>query len=162
VEENITSTLADFWVTETKFYQKGYYTDYITNQDKRITTDLTPLVGEDWWKHYAEVYKFFRDQGTLIFRAKAVTDDDVIVYQIYPSKDDRDKWLELINDSVLKQAMGETVPEEKEYSLNHQQIKDLIARIIAGKCILQCVREDYRTSGMVIGDPIKKDKLIYV
>ena len=45
--------------------------------------------------------------------------------------------------------MGETVPEEKEYSLNQQQIKDLIARIIAGKCILQCVREDYRT---VYGD----------
>ena len=72
MEENITTTLADFWVTETTFYQEGYYTDYITNQKKRITTDLTPLVGEAWWQNYATIYKQYRDNGKLIFRAKAI------------------------------------------------------------------------------------------
>ena len=62
MEENITSILADFWVTETKFYPKRDITQITLQiQDKRITTDLTALVGEDWWKHYAEVYKFFGD-----------------------------------------------------------------------------------------------------
>ena len=162
MEENITTTLADFWVTETTFYQEGYYTDYITNQDKRITTDLTPLVGEEWWKNYATIYRQYRDNGKLIFRAKAVTDDNVTVYQVYPTKEDRDQWLVLINDIALKKAMGVLVPQEKEYALKHQQIIQLIERISKSKCILQCVREDYRTQGMIIGDPIKKDQLTYV
>ena len=79
MEENITLTLADFWVTETKFYQKGYYTDYITNQDKRITTDLTHLLERTGGNIMLKFTSFLWIQGTLIFRAKAVTDDDVIV-----------------------------------------------------------------------------------
>lgn len=161
MEENTTTTLADFWVTETKFYHKGYYTDYITNPQKRITAELTAIVGSDWWQNYATIYKQYRDNGKLIFRAKAVTDDSVTVYQIYLTKEDREKWLILIDDAKLKNSMQQP-PKEKQYSLNHDQVVVLIKRIANDKCILQCVREDYRIQGMIIGDPIKKDELIYV
>ncbi len=162
MEENITTTLADFWVTETTFYHEGFYSDYITNPDKRITTDLTPLVGEAWWRNYADNYNDYRDTGKLVFRAKAVTDDSVTIYQIYPKKEYRNQWLVAINDIALKKAMGVLAPQEIEYALNQEQVVELIERVSKSKCILQWVSESYRTSGMVIGDPIKKDHLIYV
>ena len=161
MEENVTTTLADFWVSETEFYQKGYYSDYITNPEKRFRTVTEEALGDDWWSVYREAYVGMLKAGKLIFRAKVVTDDTVTIYQIYESKQDRQDFLTAINTSKFQQSV-ENLRQEKEYGLNQTQVLELIDKIADSKSILQQCRPDYRKSGMVIGDPLKTNQLIYV
>ena len=72
--------MATYWLTETKFCKKNYYSDYITNPKKRIQTGDASILGKDWWKTYVDAYKEVRDSGKLILRAKVVTNNDVILY----------------------------------------------------------------------------------
>jgi|TARA_Y100000389_G_C17087254_1_gene329526 hypothetical protein len=158
MEKNITTTLA-YWLTETTFSKKNYYSDYITNPKKRIQTGDANIVGEDWWKSYVDAYKEVRDNGNLILRAKIITNNAVILYQVYKTKKDRDKFLHKIN----KPAFHNTVElhiNEIEYSINNKKFIELIDKIISSdKKIIQHIVKEYQKPGMVIGDPLK-DKIL--
>ena len=44
--------LADFLGKRNTVLQKGYYSDYITNPEKRFRTVTEEALGDDWWSVY--------------------------------------------------------------------------------------------------------------
>ena len=160
MEENITTTLATYWLTETKFSKKNYYGDYITNPKKRIQTGDASILGEDWWKSYVDAYKEVRDNGKLILRAKVITDDTVILYQAYNSKKDRDRFLSKISKPSFHNTV-ELQIDEIEYSISKNKFVKILDKIISSdKKIIQHVVKEYQRPGMIIGDPLKDEVLI--
>ena len=86
------STLAkNYWVSISKTINPGFYNDYITNPDKRLTT-LSKL-DYSFWQKYNSAYNYMRESGKLIIRAKVVNSDSVEIYQIYETKQDRLEFL---------------------------------------------------------------------
>jgi hypothetical protein len=100
-----------------------------------------------------------RDNGNLILRAKIITDDAVILYQVYKTKKDRDKFLHKINKSSFHNTVELDV-NEIEYSINKKKFIELLDKIISSdKKIIQHIVKEYQKPGMVIGDPLK-DKIL--
>ena len=153
MEENNTSTMANLWLSETTFYKKNFYKDYITNPKKRIQTGTAKSLGLDWWNNYVKVYNSIIESKKLIFRAKLVSNDSVTLYQIYDSKQTRDLFQKDIDFEIFYQQIGK--PHINEYSISQSQCVNLIENIKNNKSILQFVRKDFQTKGMTIGDPLK-------
>ena len=162
MEENTTSTMATYWLTETKFSKKNYYSDYITNPKKRIQTGDASILGKDWWKTYVDAYKEVRDSGKLILRAKVVTNNNVILYQAYKSKNDRDKFLSKISKPTFHDTVDLKI-NEIEYSISGNEFLKILDKIVSSdKKIIQHIIKKYQRPGMVIGDPLKDEVLIRI
>lgn len=166
MEENNTSTFPDYSYTKlylniTNFSKQNYYSDYITNPEKRITT-LVSNVGEDWWKAYVIAYHKVRDTGRLLLRAKVVTDHSVTLYQVYRSKKDRDNFEKAITKPAFHSVV-EIDMWEHGYIIELRDFYKLLDEIHASdKKLIQHISMSYAKPGMVIGDPLKGDKLVYV
>lgn len=155
------STLAkNYWVSISKTINPGFYNDYITNPDKRLTT-LSKL-DYSFWQKYNSAYNYMRESGKLIIRAKVVNSDSVEIYQIYETKQDRLEFLSMFDPSVFHKD-SKIVIEETEYELNELEKDQLIEKIVSSNSVLlQWVKENHRKPGMTIGDPLKNDKIILV
>jgi len=162
MEENTSSALADYWLSITEFYKKDFYSDYITNPKKRIQTGLADNLGVKYWKDYSNAYEELKDSGKLILRAKLITNNNVKIYQVYESKKDRDYFKSQISKKFFHDNV-DLQPSEIEYSITENDLLNLIQKIFrSDKKIIQTLKESHRLPGMVIGDPLKDNTLIYV
>jgi hypothetical protein len=161
-----TSTFSDYSYTKlylniTNFSKQDYYSDYISNPKKRITT-LVSNVGEDWQKAYVIAYHKIRDTGRLLLRAKVITDHSVTLYQVYRSKKDRDNFEQAITKPAFNN-IDEIDIWEHGYIIELRDFYKLLDEIHAcDKKLIQHISMSYAQSGMVIGDALNGDKLFYV
>jgi|TARA_B110000238_G_C15962540_1_gene368084 hypothetical protein len=159
-EDNMSTVAKNYWVSISKTVNLGFYNDYITNPDKRLTS-LSEL-DSNFWQPYNSAYKYMRDSGKLIIRAKVVNSDSVEIYQIYETKQDRLEFLSMFDPAVFhKDAKIKVI--ETEYEITELEKDQLIEKIISSEnVLLQWVKENHRKPGMEIGDPLKNDKIILV
>lgn len=160
MEENNSSTLAkNYWLETSRFYKPGYYSDYVTNKEKRLQTGDAKDAGEEFWKIYVAAYREIRESGKLILRAKVASDDEVLLYQIYESKQDRIDFMKKIPAEMFHDNIKVDVTESgKEITeIEKNELLDYIFK--SEKLIIQHLREDHYRKGIVIGDPLKSEKI---
>ena len=147
-----------YWLTINVIAKDNYFNDYLTNPAKRFQTGTGKALGKDYWKMYEQAYLYAKHQGHIILRAKVINKRNVLkIYQIWDSKDVREQWEQKVDPKYFTA----TVPLiTYQYPVNEKQknkIFDLVLK--SNKVILQAVRQDHRTPGMTIGDPLKLDVL---
>jgi hypothetical protein len=164
VEKNNSSAMAkNYWLELSRFYKPGYYSDYITNKEKRLQTGDARDAGEEFWKIYVDAYREIRESGKLILRAKVVAnDDEVVLYQIYESQQDRLDFMSKIPREMFHSNIKVDVVEESR-EISAAEKDDIIDQIIAeDKVIIQHLRPDHYRRGIVIGDPLKSDNILRI
>lgn len=159
-KDHFTAVAKTYWVSVSTTTNQGFYDDYITNPNKRLT--LVSKLDASFWQEYNSAYVYMRDSGKLILRAKIVSTNGVEIYQIYETKQDRLDFLSMF-DAELFHTSAKIAVNEIEYEITELQKDQLIEQIINSKnVLLQWVKENHRKPGMVIGDPLKNDKIISV
>jgi hypothetical protein len=163
MEENNSSALAKtYWLEISRFQKPGYYSDYITNKEKRLQTGDAKDAGEEFWKIYVDAYREIRESGKLIIRAKVASNDEVLLYQIYESQQDRIDFMKKIPAEMFHSNIKvDLVEESREISeIEKEELIDNIA--ITENSLIQYIRPDHYRSGIVIGDPLKSDNIIRI
>lgn len=161
MEKNYSSTLAKvYWLTSTTISKPNFFFDYITNPTKRFETGFAAHVGESFWRQYASAYKNIISLNGLILRVKLITNDSVTIKQIYRSKEDRINFINQIDTSHFFQNIGVDLIENECYidELEKNQIILDISKL-KENIIVQYLREDHYIPGIVIGDPLKNERL---
>lgn len=161
MEENNSSTMAEnYWLTTTKVTKPGFFSDYFTNPDKRFTTGIAANVGEEFWKQYAVAYNRIKSSGGLIYRIKVITDDSISIQQIYASKKYRIDFINSIDSDKFYDKINFTVEEiEKDIT---QEDKDAFIKNTAylDNVLVQFLRNDHLLPNLIIGDPLKNERLV--
>ena len=147
-----------YWLTINVIAKDDYFKDYLTNPEKRFQTGTGKALGEDYWKMYEKAYLYAKFNGHIVLRAKVINKKNVLkIYQIWDSKDVREQWEQKVDPKYFTA----TVPLiTYQYPINEKRknkIFDLVLK--SDKVILQAVRDDHRTSQMIVGDPLKNDEL---
>lgn len=152
-----------YWVSLSKIKQGNFFNDYLTNPQKRFQTDLGSSLGDDYWKKYGIAYKNARDNGKLILRAKVINNNNCLkIYQIWNSRQDRIEFEDAVDPDFFIKTVKMPIATY-QYGISENQKNKLIELIIkSNKVIIQALREDYRKPGMIIGDPLKAEKLIKI
>lgn len=140
-----------------------FYSDYITNESKRWQDWTTSSLPSDYWTVYDNVYDRVRSDGSLLFRSKHVDANNTLhITQVWRDQAAREQFLTDINDTVFNAGITITKTYEN-YEASSTEIQDLVASIAQEpKCIIQICADEYKLSGMSIGDPMKGDVIFTV
>ena len=149
-----------YWLTINVISRDNYYNDYLSNPAKRFQTGPGKMLGDSYWKLYEDAYMFARDNGHLILRAKVINSKDILkIYQIWKNKDVREIFESKVDPKYFTTHLPDFITYQ--YPLNPKRSHKIFQLILnSPKHILQTVREDHQTPGMIIGDPLKFDNLI--
>lgn len=133
---------------------------YLTDGSKRITGNT---MTESFWDNYNTLYYSYIAEKKLLFRGKTVNSDNkFVITQIWDSKTSRDAW-EVSTRKDQYDASGEMPMQYAGYELDSAGINSLIANIISAEnYIVQICDDEYRTTGMKIGDSLKGDTVFTV
>ncbi len=131
---------------------------YLYSSKDRITALLKEDLGNEFWQRYAKIYDAYCASGKLLFRAKAITGTAMTLVQIWRSQADQKAFDAEVYAgvnflSVLRENGLEIVSEG--FQINRDQAIEQIEHIRKLPHLLQFVCEDWRTQGMVVGDPLK-------
>lgn len=131
---------------------------YLSTREARMTHLLRDRLGNDFWNNYAEVIEKYFYSGQLLFRAKLITADAVLVAQIWRDKAAAQAFAE---EAYREASPIELLPkygfriEEKNSEIASDEIPELIKNYMLLPHILQYVNDRYKTPGMITGDPMK-------
>ena len=154
--------MASYYISITSFDLGINASSYLNNNIYRVTEQTKNFLGDEFWKNYATVYNKFKSENRLLFRAKIIKNNNVLIKQVWQSKSDRDNFTKEVNEDYFNQYSN-LVPTREFYYIDKNEIDSFIKTILEEKeKILQHVSQDLQQPGMVIGDTIKGDKLIYV
>ena len=132
---------------------------YLTDAAERITGNT---MTSEFWDNYQTLYLSYIDQGKLLFRSKTVNSDNkFVITQIWDSQASRDEW-EVLSRKDEYIASGEKPMLYSGYEADEATITSLISDILSKNYIIQVCANEYRRTGMVIGDELKGDALFTV
>jgi len=150
--------MKEYYLTTFETKYGDFFQDYLTNKQKRFQTFLQ---GEDFWKTYVSTYKWAKEQGILLLRAKVIEGNEFTLFQIWESEQSRKEFDSKVDeDYFLENFKFEYTRSNK--TINEKQKLELIKQIMSSNSILQWVHPDHRVTGMTIGDPLKNDSLVTV
>ena len=141
----------------------NFFSDYITNPNKRYQDWSALALPADFWTNYSAVYLNYRDNNKIIFRSKHVdANNDMFVIQVWESQAVREQFLIDVDHATFEANKSFSV-ERNDYEATSAEIETLIDDVIAsGDYIIQICLPEFQRSGMVIGDPLKGDTLVTV
>lgn len=151
-----------YWLSISKIKKDDYFKDYLINPNKRFQTGPGSGLGQEYWNTYGIAYRSAKDSGELLLRAKIVNKNNCLkIYQIWDSKEARKKFENAVNPEFFLNVVKMPI-KTYQYNINELQKNHLLTLITnSKKVIIQVLREDHRQPGLIIGDPLKKDPLIF-
>lgn len=157
-----------YYVTTMKSTQgpdgdQNFFSDYISNPNKRYQDWSAPLLPESFWLNYDAVYVYYRDNNKIIFRSKHVdSNNDMFVTHVWESQAVREQFLIDVDHAKFETNKSFNV-DRNDYEASNSEIKSLIDNVInSGNYVIQVCLPEFQRSGMVIGDPLKGDTLVTV
>lgn len=157
-------------LARTYFVKQVYFTSrdrlwsarYLQNREERITSLLSPFLGNLFWENYAKVRLNFEKEGWLVLRIKSVTDHFVCFTQAWTSEARAEQFsveaLRGVNMMRILETRGVSFREEV-FQADEEELRNLISDLRREPHIFQVVAEPWRTPDMKIGDPMKVGKL---
>lgn len=154
--------MASYYVSITSFNLGNAALSYLTNESYRITEQTKNVLGDEFWNNYSKVYKKYRENNKLLFRAKIIKDNKVFIKQIWQLKQDRDNFSKEVCEEHFDQKTN-FIAIRDFYYLEKSNIDDFINSVLLEEHkILQHVSLEFQRPGMVIGDALKGDVLTHV
>lgn len=141
----------------------NFYSDYITNPNKRYQDWSAPVLPENFWLNYDSVYLNYRDNNKIIFRSKHVdANNDMFVTQVWESQAVREQFLIDVNNDLFEENKNFNITRN-DYLAETAEVESAIDDVIASNnYIIQVCLPEFQRPGMVIGDPLKGDVLVTV
>ena len=154
--------MAQYYVSVTSFNLGNNASKYLNNSTYRITEQTRKFLGDEFWNNYSKVYNKFKNENKILFRAKIIKNDNILIKQVWQSKKDRDDFTNEVNEDYFNQ-LSNLHANREFYYLDKDKIDEFIDSILVEKDkILQYVSQELQRPGMIIGDAVKGDNLIYI
>jgi hypothetical protein len=156
--------MASYYVSVITFNLGEDASTYLIDKKNRITEKTKNSLGDEFWKTYGKVLSEYKKNNKLLFRAKIVKESKVLIKQIWDSKDSRDQFTVDVNENFFnKSVLNLNISRNFMFLNNITEVEKFIDDILLEENkILQHVCDDMKKPGMIIGDPIKGDVLVYV
>ena len=139
-----------------------WHENYLTTREDRLTSLLQSSLGNNFWENYGRVRLDFEKQGLLLLRIKSITESSVCISQIWTSLNVAEKFrvdaLRGVDMMALLKERGINNKEVEKF-VTKDEITRLISEIRTRPHIIQVIVDPWKTSDMVIGDPLKRGKL---
>lgn len=141
----------------------NFFSDYINNPSKRYQDWSAPVLPATFWENYDSVYLSYKAANKILFRSKYVdSNNDMFITQVWESQAVREQFLIDVDHAQFESNVSHGITRN-DYEANTSVIESVITDVLnSGDYIIQICAEEYRRSGMVIGDPLKGDELVTV
>lgn len=136
---------------------------YLENREYRLTYVLRDLQNA-FWENFAAQRRVSLSSQQLLLRTKHVvaSSREVVLSQIYRDRSGYETFLrEACGEHDLARLLQQRgISMKKEDSMVDPSFgPELVASVLTYPHIIQYIREEWKTPGMLIGDPLKQGRL---